>query len=71
MHTVDPKGREIAMTPQEFKVARERGRSLAAQALIMHPEKKAEMERKFGLAQCRIQYPEAYGLKRKPVIVLP
>lgn len=71
MHPVDPKGREISMTPQEFDVARERGRALAAQSLLMHPEKKKEMEKRFGRAQCRIQYPEAYGLKRKPVIVLP
>jgi len=48
------------MTPDEIAIARERGRSMAAQAVRCNPEKRKEMEDRFGREFCRARWPEAY-----------
>ena len=61
----------IFTSMDEYNHARERGRSMAAQAMLLDADKRKEMEAEYGVTNCRIQYPEAYGLKTKPRIVLP
>lgn len=51
----------IFMTPEEIAIARERGRSTAAQAIICNPESRRRVEERFGLEYCKQRYPEAYG----------
>ena len=61
----------IFASMDHYNAARERGRRMAAEALMCDAEKRREMEDEYGVANCRIQYPEAYGLKTLPRIVLP
>lgn len=56
---------------QDYDVARERGRALAANSIATNPEARAAVEAKYGVEKCMIQYPEAYGLDQEPRIVLP
>lgn len=42
-------------------LAKERGRRMAAEALRCHPEKKAELIRRFGERRIRDRYPEAFS----------
>ena len=51
----------IGMTPQEIAEAKERGRSMAASALIADPIKRAELETRFGRETIMRKYPEAYS----------
>lgn len=54
-----------------FGPARERGRALAARAMLENPESKARMEQTYGVENCQRQYPEVYGLEQEPELVLP
>jgi hypothetical protein len=43
-----------------YKMAEERGRRMAAEALRLDAPKRRECEEKFGLAYCKSRWPEAY-----------
>lgn len=64
-------GTAVFTSPGQYAAARERGRAMAAEAMLLDTEKRKEMEAEYGVTNCRIQYPEAYGLKTMPRIVLP
>jgi len=45
---------------EEFRMACERGRRLAAEVMRLDPVKRAEVESKLGMERCRQRWPEAY-----------
>lgn len=51
----------IFMTPEEIAEAKERGRSMAAQAIICNPEARERVESKYGIEHCKQRWPEAYA----------
>jgi hypothetical protein len=44
-------------------IAKERGRLVAARALIENPEQRKAMEAQHGVVYCRIRWPEVYELE--------
>ena len=57
----------IPVSPSSFDdtLAAERGRLLAAQAMVNNPEQKKVVEATYGEQFCRNRYPEAYYSTRK------
>ena len=58
---VSPDPPTIFMTPEEIAEAKERGRLMAAQAVISNPEARHRVESKYGIEHCRQRWPEAYA----------
>jgi len=52
---------DIFMTPEEISIAKERGRSMAAQAIIAHADARERVESEYGIEFCKNRWPEAYG----------
>lgn len=55
---------DIIMTPDEVMMAKERGRLMAAQAVIANPESRKRVEVQYGIEFCKNRWPEAY--RRNP-----
>lgn len=54
---------DIIMTPVEIAIAKERGRNMAAQAIIANPDSRKRVESAYGIEHCKNRWPEAYGRK--------
>lgn len=54
-------GNPTLFTPGEYEEACERGRRMAARAMISYPEARERTERMFGVEYCRQRYPEVYA----------
>jgi hypothetical protein len=52
---------DIIMTPAEIAVAKERGRAMAAQAIIANKDSRKRVESLYGIEFCKNRWPEAYG----------
>ena len=50
----------VPMTPEEIAIAQERGRSMAAQAIICRPDARQRVEEQYGIDFCKNRWPEAY-----------
>ena len=55
---------DIVMTPEEIAIAQERGRSMAAQAILCCPDARQRVETKYGIDFCKNRWPEAYTKER-------
>ena len=53
--------REAFLAPEEYAIASERGRALAAEAIRCNPDSRRRMEQRYGIEFCMKRYPEAYG----------
>ncbi len=52
---------DIIMTPDEIFTAKERGRHMAANAIIANPDSRKRVESAYGIEFCKNRWPEAYG----------
>lgn len=50
------------LDPEEYRVARERGRRMAAEAVRCNPDARRRVEQTYGVERCMQLYPEAYPI---------
>jgi len=56
---------DLHLDPNEYLIARERGRRMAAEAVRCNPDARRRVEDAYGVERCMQLYPEAYPLTNR------